>query len=102
MFQGLASNASDADFNYTNPTNLEGSHYTLPNYQLATFTQASICITEDLSITPGLRYEWIDTRANGWFVETIEDGAGNVLEDSIFFESRNRARGVLLPGIGFS
>ena len=52
MFQGLASNASDADFNYTNPTNLEGSHYTLPNYQLATFTQASICITEDLSITP--------------------------------------------------
>ena len=102
MYQGLASNGSDADFNYINPSNLEGSHYTLPNYQLAAFTQAAICITEDLSITPGLRYEWIDTRANGWFRETVEDGAGNILEDSIFSETRSRARGVLLPGIGFS
>ena len=102
MYQGLASSGFDADFNYINPNNLEGSHYTLPNYQLAAFTQASICISEDISITPGLRYEWIDTRANGWFRETIEDGAGNILEDSIFTETRSRARGVLLPGIGFS
>ena len=102
MYQGLASSGFDADFNYINPNNLEGSHYTLPNYQLAAFTQASICISEDISITPGLRYEWIDTRANGWFRETIEDGAGNILEDSIFTETRSRVRGVLLPGIGFS
>lgn len=102
MFQGFASDGSAPDFTYLNPDNLEGSQYTLPNYQLSAFTQSIICLSSNLSITPGLRYEWIDTRADGWFRETIEDGAGNILEDSVFTTSKSRSRGVLLPGIGFS
>lgn len=102
MFQGFASDGTNADFSYLNPDNLEGSHYTLPNKQLSGFAQAIVCLTSEFSITPGLRYEWIDTRAEGWFRETIKDGAGNILEDSVFTDSRSRARGVLLPGVGFS
>lgn len=102
MYQGLASDGDNADFAFNNLNALEGSHYTLPNRQISGFAQAIVCLTSQLSITPGIRCEWIDTRAEGWFRETIKDGAGNVIEDSVFTTERSRARGVLLPGVGFS
>jgi Fe(3+) dicitrate transport protein len=105
--QGMAEDepgywSSDADFTYAHPDALEGSDYTFPNRSAAAFHQWIIPIGGKLSVTPGVRAEWIDTRAEGWYRETILNGAGQVIEDSVFTAEMSRSRGILLPGIGAS
>lgn len=102
MKQGHADATDLPNFEYLNPDDLEGSDFTLPNNQLSAFVQGILSLSTKLSITPGLRWEFIDTRANGWYREYIIDGAGNIIEDSIFTSNRGFQRHVVLPGIGFS
>lgn len=102
MKQGHADATDLPNFEYLNPNDLEGSNFILPNNQLSAFTQGIVSLSKNLSITPGLRWEFIDTRASGWYREYIIDGAGNILEDSIFTSNKDFQRHVVLPGIGFS
>ena len=102
MKQGHADATDLPHFEYLNPDDLEGSDFTLPNNQLSAFAQGIVSLSSNLSITPGLRWEYIDTRANGWYREYIIDGAGNIIEDSIFTSNKSFQRHVVLPGIGFS
>ncbi|MAO45899.1 MAG: hypothetical protein CL823_01985 [Crocinitomicaceae bacterium] len=103
MEQGLADATAHPNFYYLNEDNLEGSDYNLPNSQIAGFTQGIINITDNFSVTPGVRWEYIDTRAEGWYRVRIEDLAGNTLEDSVFNPGLIvNSRNVLLPGVGFS
>ena len=102
MKQGHADATDLPNFEYLNPNNLEGSDFILPNKQLSAFAQGIVSLSTNLSLTPGLRWEFIDTRANGWYREYIIDGAGNILEDSIFTSNKEFQRHVILPGIGFS
>jgi len=102
MKQGHADATDLPNFEYLNPNDLEGSDFTLPNNQLSAFAQGIVSLSTNLSITPGLRWEFIDTRANGWYREYIIDGAGNIIEDSIFTSNKGFQRHVVLPGIGFS
>ena len=102
MKQGHADATDLPNFEYLNPNDLEGSDFTLPNNQLSAFAQGIVSLSTNLSITPGLRFEFIDTRANGWYREYIIDGAGNIIEDSVFTSNKGFQRHVVLPGIGFS
>ena len=54
------------------------------------------------SITPGLRFENILTKSNGYYRETTTDLAGNVLTDTTITDSDNRNRSFLLLGLGVS
>ncbi|MBM55205.1 MAG: hypothetical protein CMB32_01455 [Euryarchaeota archaeon] len=102
MMQGDADTTSLANFEYTNPNNLEGSDYSMPNSQLAAFAQGIINLNNKLAITPGMRVEHIDTRADGWYRQMVEDFAGQIIADSVYHTSDTRARQVVLPGVGFS
>ncbi|MBI2794044.1 MAG: TonB-dependent receptor [Ignavibacteria bacterium] len=100
--QGDGSAGSDANFKFTNPNNLEGSDYTFPNDDAALFAEAVIPIANDWRLVPGIRAEYITTRADGWYRRRIKDLAGNIVLDSVIDEQRSRSRVVALAGIGIS
>lgn len=100
--QGEASNGSDADFRYLNPDNLENSDYTFPNYNYAVFAEQIFRISSKFSVTPGLRWEYIRTVAEGYYKQRVFDAAGNLIADSRFTDRRSNARDFLLAGLGIS
>jgi len=100
--QGLASNGSDADFRYLNPTNLENSDYTFPSKNLATFVENIFYINEKWSITPGFRFENIQTSSGGYYKIRNTDFAGNIIYEETIETTSNYKRNVPLAGIGFS
>jgi len=100
--QGDGSSGSDANFTFTNPDDLEGSDYIYPNDNVAVFAESIIPIVEGLNLVPGLRFEHITTRADGWYRNRIRDLAGNIVVDTTYNEHRVRSRNLLLGGIGLS
>ncbi len=100
--QGSAEDGSGPNFTFTNPNNLEGSNYQFPNDNAAVFGEAVISINPDFKIVPGLRVEHIITRSNGYYTVRVTDLAGNVVLSYPVYEQQERARTVLLGGIGLS
>ena len=103
--QGPGSNLGDADFdfyldkfpNYTNQ-----SDYIYPNKNIALFGENIIYITDKISLTPGLRYENILTRSDGYFKQINLDAAGNVIYNNTTYEKQNSRRSFFLFGLGIS
>lgn len=101
--QGVGSTGDGPDFNFMRTPGVDdGSDYELPNDQRSVFAQGIIALSPELSITPGLRFENILTQANGTYYVAVQDGAGNVIEDSVFSSLKRNRRSFLLPGLGFS
>jgi Fe(3+) dicitrate transport protein len=100
--QGLASNGSDADFRYLNPTNLENSDYAFPSKNLAAFVENIFYINEKWSITPGFRFENIQTSSSGYYKIRNTDFAGNIIYEETIETTSQYKRNVPLSGIGFS
>ena len=100
--QGDANNLSTPDFNYLNPTDLEGSDYEFPSSNIAVFAENIFRFSEKFSITPGVRYEYINTQAEGYYKVRTFDLAGNILRDENIFENKENSRSFLLAGIGMS
>lgn len=98
--QGLGDTASNANFNYINPDNLEHSSYLFPSKNIALFSENIFQLTQKLSITPGLRFEYISTSSDGYYRETNRDLAGNILLDVKHSDKRNNTRSFLLAGVG--
>lgn len=100
--QGDGSDGSDADFDYLNPNNLEGSDFDLPSKNISLFAENIFNLTNSFSVTPGIRFEYIDTRAEGFFRNTVRDLAGNILLDERIDEDRRNQRSFVFFGLGLS
>ena len=100
--QGEGSADSDADFRYLNPDNLEGSDFDLPSRNVAVFVENIFNLTSRLSITPGVRFEYIRTEADGYYRNTVRDLADNILLDERIEEQRTRTRSFVFFGVGAS
>lgn len=100
--QGEGVPGDGPDFEFVTAEAGDGSRYVFPNAQLAAHVQAAWSPMPGWVFTPGWRLEFIDTRADGQYRESIFDGAGNLLEDSVFVQTEDRKRAVGLPGLGFS
>ena len=100
--QGDGTSDSDADFNYLNPDNLEGSDFDLPSRNYSVFLENIFNITPKISITPGLRFEYIRTEAEGYYRNIVKDLAGNILIDERIEEERERERSFVFFGVGAS
>jgi Fe(3+) dicitrate transport protein len=98
--QGLGDTTSKANFSYLNPKDLEHSDYTFPSRNVAFFSENIFQLTKKLSLTPGVRFEYISTSASGYYKETNKDLAGNVILDLKHEEERNSNRSFLLGGLG--
>ncbi|MEM9664213.1 MAG: TonB-dependent receptor [Bacteroidota bacterium] len=100
--QGDGTEADDADFRYLNPDNLEGSDFDLPSQNVSVFAENIFNLTPRLSLTPGVRFEYIRTEAEGYYRNIFRDLAGNVLLDERIPEARTRNRSFVFFGIGAS
>lgn len=103
--QGPGSSGSDANFNYANeefPYYKNQSDYTYPNKNIALFAENIFRFSPKFSITPGIRFEYIDTKAVGSYRTINQDLAGNVILDEITNENKNLGRSFILVGTGIS
>lgn len=100
--QGDADAGYEADFRFLNPERLERSAYTYPSRNASLFAEHIFRLLPQWSITPGIRYEYIQTTADGYYRTILRDLADNVFFDSTYYETRERTRSQLLLGIGIS
>jgi Fe(3+) dicitrate transport protein len=97
--QGDGATGKKADFNYVDD-NIMKNDYRFPNRNVALFAEHIIDLTDKLSITPGVRFEYINTKATGTYSVTVPDLTGKI--DTVLYnnENRNQGRQFLLAGIG--
>lgn len=103
--QGPGSNGLDANFSFQNslyPNYNSQSNYNYPNENIAIFAENIIYLNDKISLTPGLRYENIITKSEGFYKKINLDGAGNVIYNEKFEENDKKNRNFLLVGLGFS
>lgn len=97
--QGVAPAGDDANFVFQNNDVLQSDH-TFPSTNVSVFAEDLIRINHRLSITPGARFEYIQTRSSGTYAQEIRDLAGNLIERNEFDDARDYARSIVLLGIG--
>tara|TARA_B100001142_G_scaffold113382_1_gene115443 strand:- start:2042 stop:4462 length:2421 start_codon:yes stop_codon:yes gene_type:complete len=103
--QGPGSNGSDADFNfYENlfPYYKNQSSYKYPNLNTAFFGEHIIYLNKKLSITPGFRYERIETKSDGNYLVVFVDNANNPITNTTIYNTSNNSRDFILLGLGVS
>ena len=103
--QGAASLSDRPDFEFQNeefPAFPRQSDFSFPNTNVAVFSENSWSITDKLTVTPGLRFEYIKTQSEGASTVIISDNAGNVLDTNIQRDDRTFERSFVLAGLGLS
>lgn len=103
--QSAGTNGLDADFSVANeqfPFYPNQSNFTFPNRNLAFFAEHIFYVNDQLSITPGVRFENIKTESAGTFRKIDTDLAGNPIRDTTFTDDRIFDRNRLLLGLGLS
>jgi Fe(3+) dicitrate transport protein len=98
--QGLGDTTSLAHFDYNNPNNLEHSDYTFPSKNIAVFSENIFQLSSKVSLTPGVRFEYINTASDGYYKETNRDLAGNIILDKTNYDARSSSRSFVLGGLG--
>ncbi|MFN1834728.1 TonB-dependent receptor domain-containing protein [Balneola sp. MJW-20] len=103
--QGPGTNSSDADFFLATdqyPDYPNQSDFIFPNRNLALFGEHIFYLQDNLSITPGFRFEYIRTESKGNFQRVNFDLAGNPIQNDTFDDNRVFDRNFLLLGTGIS
>ncbi len=103
--QGPGSAGSDADFNFRTddfPNYPNQSEFDLPNLNMAVFGENIFYLSDNFSVTPGFRFEYIKTQSEGYFKQINTDAAGNVIFEQNVEDNRDFERSFVLLGIGLS
>ncbi len=103
--QGPGSDGNDPDFNFYDtifPYYKNQSSYKYPNLNLAFFAENIFYLSKKLSITPGLRYEQIETQSDGNYIFVLVDGANNPITDTTLYNKTYNSRDFMLFGLGIS
>lgn len=100
--QGDGKAGTSIDFNYVDASKYTIYDYVFPNKNYSFFVENILYLKDNLSLTPGLRYENINTNAKGYYGNAPEDLAGNRVLLNIINENRSAKRGFLIGGIGLS
>lgn len=99
--QGLANDGDGPDFNFRRPGDVEGSNYSFPSRNIALFAENMFLLSERLNITPGIRFEYISTNAEGFYKSrNLHPLTGEVLFEETIYEDRNNDRNLALLGLG--
>ncbi len=100
--QGDGNDGSDANFSFLSPDNLEGSDFDFPGTNISAFAENIFNLNKKWSITPGIRFEFIRTQANGHYRTTNRDLSGNIIFDQTIPENKASSRAFVLVGLGVS
>ena len=103
--QGPGSAESDPNFNFYHdlfPNYSNQSSYKYPNTNIALFGESVIYLTDGFSITPGFRFEYIDTKSDGYYNKMLLDNANNLIFDTLIYNENTNNRHFILFGLGIS
>jgi Fe(3+) dicitrate transport protein len=100
--QGYVNNGAKASFQFENEDKEVISDYTFPNLNIAAFAEHIIRISDKWNITPGIRWEYIKTTADGNFREILYDLRDSIISDVRLKEDRLLPRSFVLLGLGTS
>ena len=103
--QGLGNNGSTgdpSDFDYKSSDSYAYSDYKFPNYNESIFAENIFRVTQKFSIIPGVRFENIITKADGYYTNYVQDQAGNIIFSQPVNDVRNRSRHFVIGGVGLS
>ena len=103
--QGPGTASAEPDFRLATdqfPNYPNQSDFTFPNRNLSIFGENIFYLKDNLSITPGFRFEFIETQSKGSFKRINFDLAGNPIQNQTFEEDRTFNRNFLIFGTGIS
>lgn len=100
--QGLGSTGTDANFTFVNREEFITYDYRFPNFNQSVFAEQAYYLTEKLSVTPGARFEFLQTKADGYYGFISRDLADNIISTSRTSETRNQPRKFVIFGLGLS
>ena len=90
--QGLGNKSYEADFTFNNPAALEGSDFKFPSQNIAFFAENIFRIDSQFRIIPGIRYEYIQTKSDGYYNQF-----GTQVQDD-----KSNGRSFVIMGLGLS
>lgn len=99
--QGDAGSGSGPDFSFLNPEDLERSSYEFPSRNLALFAENLFNLSPRLSVTPGIRLEYIRTASDGYYKQRVFSG-GQVIFERRLEDAQANERSFLLMGLGLA
>lgn len=103
--QGPGTSQYNANFNFdyeNNPYYTNQSSYNYPNLNLAYFVENILYLDSKISITPGLRYEYINTKSNGNYRSVHLNLVDQPIFDTTIYTKTQNVRDFILFGIGTS
>ncbi|WP_034922643.1 TonB-dependent receptor [Gillisia sp. CAL575] len=103
--QGAGSASAGPDFDFATaefPDYERQSVFEFPNKNLAFFGENIFNITNNFSVTPGFRFEYINTESDGFYKNIIKDNAENTLLNETIDDNRKFERNFILLGVGSS
>lgn len=103
--QGMGNSGSTGkkeDFTFVDPTEQQYAQYGFPSNEIAVFVENIFQITPKWSVTPGVRFENIKTRANGFYNNINTDLAGNIILNEKINVRQFNPRSFIIGGIGTS
>ncbi|MCB7480977.1 TonB-dependent receptor [Christiangramia sediminis] len=103
--QGPGSISADPDFDFaleSFPNYERQSKFEFPNKNLAFFGENIFNITNNFSVTPGFRFEYINTQSDGFYKNIVKDNAQNTLLNETLEDDRQFERSFVLLGVGSS
>lgn len=87
------------------PKGILKSDYAFPSFNFAAFAENYFAITDKFSVTPGIRFEYIQTEASGYYQDLVvvpSSTGWDTIRNEAIDESRSNSRTVFLTGIGLS
>ncbi|MGC6479589.1 MAG: TonB-dependent receptor domain-containing protein [Flavobacteriaceae bacterium] len=105
QFQGAGTNGTGPDFRTANdlfPNYARQAEFTFPNKNLALFAENIFTPVPKLTLTPGIRVEYIRTASDGFYRDIVLDLAGNPLRNEAVADDRIFERRFVLLGLGLS
>lgn len=94
-----------SDFSFAAEQDILRSDYRFPSFNTAAFVENYFTLGKHLSITPGIRYEYIRTASEGYYQDLLvtpsADGFDTLRNEAVQ-ESRALPRSIFLAGVGVS
>ncbi len=101
--QGKGDDTNSSTFKYLENANLQYSDYDFPNQNVAVFAENIFDISPRFSLTPGIRFEHIETKSEGFYNNiTTHPLTGQILSLTPVEDDQVNKRSFVLLGLGMS
>jgi Fe(3+) dicitrate transport protein len=100
--QGLGTAGDLPEFQYRKVGAPDQSDYVFPSFNQSFFAENIFQFSNQFSITPGMRYEYIKTQSEGYYNDIVLNLVGDTISNQQIFDDATNARQFVLMGIGTS